>query len=289
VVGATATIALPPASAIDVVTVHQNGDTSDYSISIDGVNQVNPRSGTIYFSSSIDFGSNNGIGFAPYDHHFSGLPNTPHTVVITSQHIVAAFPNYFLWAQATSPGQNGTNAPSVYVGTIPRSTAAAYAGSPAGIGPSNVSDFNNAQYLNIQEMSSAGINVTLVDVSNTACFDPNVTAQVQGDGIHPTALGDTYIAACYEKQMSNTVIARNAVQYFNEGRWYKSGFYLGEMPFDASGVTLVRGQFNSSTFRSYGFHEHREVWPRLRWARLNRAPGERPHNSRSRLRPARRC
>jgi hypothetical protein len=250
VVGATATIALPPSTAIDVVTVHQNGNTSDYSISIDGVPQINTRTNTNLFSTSIDFTTNNGAGFAPYDHHFSGLPNTPHTIVITSQHIVSSNPNYFLWAQATSPGQNGTNSPSVYVGTVPRSTAAAYSASPGSIGPSNVSDFNMAEYLNIQEIGSAGVNVSLVDVSNTACFDPNVPANVQSDGIHPTALGDTLIATCFEKAMSNTVVSRSNMSYHDEGRWYKSGFYLGEMPFDHSGTTLIRGQFNSSTFRS---------------------------------------
>jgi hypothetical protein len=200
-VGATATISLPSSSTIDVVTVHQRGNTSDYSISIDGVAQINPLTGTNLWNSSIDFTTNNGVGYAPYLHHFANLANTPHTVVLTSQHIVLGFPNYFLWAQATSPGQNGTDAPSVYVGTIPQSTTAAYAGSPAGIGPTNVSLFNNEQFHNVKEMAAAGINVSGVDISSTNCFNPNAPGQAYIDGIHPTALGDTYIASCYEKAM----------------------------------------------------------------------------------------
>src|SRR5882762_779693 len=251
-VGGTATFTTQPATTVDVVTLHQNTNTSDYTITIDGVPQFEPRSGTIYFSTSIDITTNNGISFAPYLHHFSGLPNTPHTVVLTSAHIVGTNPNYFLWAQSTSPGQNGTNAPTVYLGTVPRSTAAAYAASPVHITPTDVSSFNNAQYLNMQEMGASGVNVTMVDISNTACFDPNVSANVQSDGIHPTALGYTFIAACWEKEMSNTVVSRNWQPYYSSERSYKGGLYAGDPQFDATGNPIQRGQLGSSTFNTTG-------------------------------------
>ena len=156
----------------------QNGVTSTYSVTIDGVSQ-----GTFSCTppGGVSITTNNGLVYGANLLRFTGLGAGSHTVVVTAVTCATSNPVYLLFGASVPAGTK----PSVIVGNVIRQTATY----PSGGSDANVSAYNAAIATNIANAVADGLNVYAADPHSTV----NNTTDLWTDGVHPVDAGHGHI------------------------------------------------------------------------------------------------
>ncbi len=154
------------------------GGNGQFSITIDGVNK-----GTFNNYQSGDITSRVGMTYGPKLLRFTNLSDNVHTVTFTR----VAGTAYIDWIGGVGNGQG----PSVYVLGIIRQSANGYINN--GSSDANIAVYNKLIRTAVQELSSDGLNIAFVDVTqrldNIDGSDIIAGDGVNGYGIHPTQQG----------------------------------------------------------------------------------------------------
>jgi lysophospholipase L1-like esterase len=129
--------------------------------------------------------THNGLGYPPGMFRFAGLSDGPHTVEVE----VTTSGKYFYVDWIAGSAQSAK--PAVYVGNVPRMSAAAYAG--LGGSDANVAAYNAAIAAIVAELAGDGLNVHGVDTY--AVVSPS--SDLLPDGVHPNVGGHLKISGAY--------------------------------------------------------------------------------------------
>lgn len=176
-------------SSVYVASLWQVGNTSTYTINVDG---------TIYPTIATSTGSYTtlqGRGYGLRIFRISGLSEGVHGVILTAVTADANNPVYFVFAVGAT-GQPTKTGPYVFIGNTLRFTASGY--SNFGGSDAIVSEFNELIRQTVADLASDGLHVQLVDASGY--YTPNST-NTQSDGVHPTIIGHTILASAFENEM----------------------------------------------------------------------------------------
>ena len=217
--GATAFFAV---FGTDVVVIPgwQLGNTSTYSITVDGTTYgpFNTNQGAY---TSIAFSTNYGPGCF----HLLGLEEQIHNVTFTCASTSGSGnPCYFI-AGGTSFRANLEEAPYVYLGETARlevspdngynvTTSPGCPVAPCGSLALTTSFDQYARWA-VADLAAVKLKVAFVDVNSY--YTPNTT-NTQSDGVHPTDIGDRFIAQAFLASINGFISAtdRAATQSFNQ-------------------------------------------------------------------------
>lgn len=186
-----------------VASLLQNGIVATYSVSIDGV-----AKGAFSTAPGASVTSANGTTYVPALLRFAGLSEGPHTVVVTVVTASASNPVYVLWV-AGNQGARTKTGPNVWVGNIPRYSAAGY--TTYGGSDAVVAAFNQAIRDNVRMLGADGLNVGLVD--SAARLNPST--DLTGDGLHPDDSGHDAIAQAFLEAI-NQIQKPGTVEHFRK-------------------------------------------------------------------------
>jgi lysophospholipase L1-like esterase len=210
--GATATQTLYGAAIYISYTCRKNlggGDGGSFTVTVDG---------TVYAtvdtnSAALDDGP---PSFWPHVVRIGGLAPGAHTVVVTAISNGSQFVQ--IEGYATNNGPT-SNAPRVYVGTIPVMNTLGYAlGSPT---YSNATDaiidsYNRVLRRVVTDFSADGLLVTLAEVSQAYNPWDGITSQTD-ENIHPNDLGHSRIAQAFLAAVNNAPTLRERSPFGDVG------------------------------------------------------------------------
>lgn len=207
--GSTATFTVS-GRAIYIGTLYQHGATPNnatYSIAVDGGTAVTYPVDPGFLMGTV-LGNHT---WGPRLIRIAGLSEGFHTVVLTVVSAPAAGDAVYLSWVAGSGGVNQLTGPNVYVGNVPRFTAAGYVA--VGGSDANVKLYNRAIRANVNMLQGDGLNIALVDGSSY--LDPAV--DTTGDGVHLNDAANVKLANAYKFVMDTMSLARDrqAVATFN--------------------------------------------------------------------------
>jgi lysophospholipase L1-like esterase len=184
-----------------VAMLQQHTNTSTYSISIDGVSQ-----GTFNSDPGVTITTAHGIAYSPALRRFPGLTEGAHTVVVTVVSAAVGHKVFVIWTGGNLGSKTKTG-PNVWVGNIPRLSAAEYVtlSSTAAV----TATFNGIIRSNVQTLANDGLNVALVDSGSR--MDP--TTNLDADGIHPNDSGHDIIAEAFLEGINQIGKPRTSIAF----------------------------------------------------------------------------
>lgn len=248
--GSTLTCNTPPGTTVTTYATTQVSNTGSFSVTIDGISY-----GTFSNTGTVTdvAGTRN---YAPAAYRFAGLQEKPHTVVFNAISTDGVNNTvHILGVSVSSPAVGARTGPFVYVASIPRSNSTGYAVTCSPTACNNGSDaavgsYNYSVYQTVCDLAADGVQVVLVDVTNTQAFDPNNSPQIQADNIHPTAFGDTNIATAFINRATLTAFPGNPGCELNSSS-FEGSVYVGE------GIQLANQNIgelgtNTQTGSNYG-------------------------------------
>lgn len=173
-------------TTVYIGSVLQNSIVATFSVAIDGV-----AKGTFSCAPvGVTITSVNALTYMPQLLRFPGLSEGAHTVVITVVTASAANPVYVIFV-AGNGGARTKTGPNIWIGNVPRFTAAGYIAS--GGSDAVVASFNRMIRDNVRLLAGDGLNVALAD----SCANLNTAADIGGDGVHPDDSGHDVIAEAF--------------------------------------------------------------------------------------------
>lgn len=246
-----------PGDVVYVGTTYSQSATTTFTVTIDSVLQ-----GTYTAAST---GSYITSGTEPYTLRFPGLGRNVHTVSISMTggsgplQILFVASNYIPVGLSNTPSQN----PKAYIMGVGRMTPGT--SGVSGYANNGGSDYQVYQYNVAQQALSStlaqdGFSIDYVDIG--AYYDPNVSGNVQTDGLHPTDQGDTQISRALINAMSTSAnpaersVTRNLVSPFPLTQSGTSGTVscsMGLQSVQKMATCLLNGYANTSTAQVYSF------------------------------------
>ena len=182
-------------------TINQFGNTSTYTLTIDGV-AVPASSSSFSTQGTISRTFNDAtINYAPGLVRLSGLSNTAHTVVFTTATVGGLGVTYFA-GFAVPDGTIQRAGPYVWVNNTPRAQSAGY-GSFGG-SDAIVKIFDQMENDVVNQLASDGLNVQLVDVASV--MNPQNSSLWYIDGFHPNSQGHIAIDQADEDASTAVVL-----------------------------------------------------------------------------------
>ena len=196
-------------------TVRQNGNSSTFTITVDGT-MFGPYATTTTVSTGTIAGRDYGLRLI----RIPGLSDNAHTVVMTATAASGGAPVYFVGG-AGPGGATTPTGPNLFVGNVPRFTAAGY--SLNGGTDATVRDYGTEILSTVRDLASDGLNVALVDIAARL----NITTHLGADGVHPNDTGHAVIRDAFLEVMSPLPFPRER-----------------SLPGNGEGTLLVRTNYN---------------------------------------------
>jgi lysophospholipase L1-like esterase len=166
----------------------KDGNAGQFTITVDGVIH-----GTYNCYGAGNIQTNHGQTYTGQLAAIANLADGPHTVVVTVISATGAGNAVWLDWIAGTGGAISRQGPRVFIGNVPRMSAAGYA--TWGGSDGNVSRFNQMIEQNAAFLASMGLNVLLCDVAGI--IDP--ATDLAADGLHPNDVGHAKIATAFKR------------------------------------------------------------------------------------------
>lgn len=224
--GSTLTCNTPPGTTVTVYATTQVINTGSFSVTIDGISY-----GTFSNTGTVTDVAGTRT-YAPAAYRFAGLQEKPHTVVFNAISTDGVNNTvHILGVSVSSPAVGARTGPFVYVASIPRSNSSGYTVTCSPTNCNNGSDaavgsYNYSVDQSVCDLAADGVQVVLVDVTNTQAFNPNDSSQIQADNVHPTALGATNLANAFISRATLTAYPGNPGCQLNSSS-FEGSLYVG--------------------------------------------------------------